>query len=337
VTQAPDRRVFIVLGLYRPDLDLLSRQLDSLVSQTYRNVEILVCVDGPHDPDLRAVSGGFSRFPVHVVEFDTRIGVHANFARGLRQAVAASRSAGDLFAFCDQDNSWHPTKLERQVACFSDPQTALCHCDARIVSRRGEVLAESLFEHETRPRSASFVDLLVMNSVTGMTTLFRRDVAEAAEPFPLLMSRHVLHDHWIALVASLLGSVRFIDAPLVDYTQHAENVMGARPWQGSPPRRGAPLGRRAYLRKCYREYIWRRRALDELRQMLGHTPGAAERLRGRSVRDLFDCDASPIAGPALTVAYLLRGPRRRADQTWRILRGRSLYCSARKRIHRQHV
>ena len=73
-----------------------------------------------------------------------------------------------------------------------------------------------------------------MNSVTGMTAVFRRDVAMAAQPFPLSGCRYILHDHWIALVASLLGSVRFIDEPLVDYTQHAANVMGAREWAGKP-------------------------------------------------------------------------------------------------------
>ena len=84
----------------------------------------------------------------------------------------------------------------------------------------------SLFEHESRSRSASFADLLIMNSVTGMTAVFRRDVALAAQPFPLSGCRYILHDHWIALVASLLGDIRFIDEPLVDYTQHAAQRDG---------------------------------------------------------------------------------------------------------------
>ena len=200
------------------------------MSQTHRNVEILVCADGLHDPDSRSVIASFSGFPVHNVGFDTRVGVHTNFARGLRQAVAASRDDADLFAFCDQDDVWHPMKLERQLACFADTRTSLCHSDAQIVSRQGDVLVSSLFAHEGRSRAASFADLLIMNSVTGMTSLFRRDVAIAAQPFPMSGCRYILHDHWIALAASLLGNVAFIDEPLVDYTQHAGNVIGARQW-----------------------------------------------------------------------------------------------------------
>lgn len=322
-----ERRVFVVLGLYRPDSILLSRQLQSLVTQTYQNIEVLVCPDGLHDEGVRAVVASFSAFPVHAVDFDERVGVHANFARGLRRAVAASRGDDDLFAFCDQDDFWHPNKLERQMAAFRDSRTSLCHCDARIVASGGDLVANSLFRHETRPNTASFLDLLVMNSVTGMTAVFRRDVAVSAEPFPLLISRHVLHDHWIALVASLLGSIQFIDAPLVDYTQHAENVMGARAWGENPPRRGLPSTRRKYLRKCYREFLWRRRALDELRRMFAHIPTAKDRLTETPVRDLFDCGARPTAGLRRSIAHLLHGERRQADQIFRIWRGRSLHCA----------
>lgn len=321
-----DRRVFIVLGLYRPDPDLLSRQLESLVTQSHRNLEILVCADGPHEDDSRAVVADFGDRAVHFVGFDKRVGIHANFARGLREAVAASQSDADLFAFCDQDDFWHSNKLERQVACFANTQTSLCHSDARIVSRHGDILVRSLFEHEARSRAASFADLLIMNSVTGMTAVFRRDVALAAQPFPLSRCRYILHDHWTALVASLLGSVRFIDEPLVDYTQHAGNVMGARSWRGSLPRGMSPSHRRAYLRKCYRQYTWQRRALLELRRALANAPGAGDRLSAKPVRALFDCDSSWPSGLVLSLSYRLRGEWRQADQIWRIWRGKSLYC-----------
>jgi glycosyltransferase involved in cell wall biosynthesis len=323
-----NRRVFIILGVYQADPILLSRQLESLASQTHRHLEVLVCPDGPLDPITRAVVEAFASFPIRVLGFDTRVGIHANFARGLREAVAASQSDSDLFAFCDQDDFWYPRKLERQVACFADEQTSLCHSDARIVSHRQDVLAESLFRHEARSRAASFADLLIMNSVTGMTSVFRRDIAIAAQPFPLSGCRYILHDHWLALVASLHGRVRFIDEPLVDYTRHSGNAKGAQEWQGSLRRTSPPRGR-IYIHKCYRQFFWRHRALDELRRMSAHIPGAKDRLFGSPIRALFDCDSSRMAGLALSFAYRLRRQRRQADQIWRIWRGKLLYCKFR--------
>jgi glycosyltransferase involved in cell wall biosynthesis len=327
LTAPPDRRVFIVVGLYRPDPALLNRQLDSLASQTFQNFEILAAADGPLDPDARAVVKDFVDAQIRLAESDVRAGVQANFARGLREALAHSHSETDLFAYCDQDDVWHPQKLERQVASFADPQVSLCHSDARIVSLRGETLATSVFEQEARSRRATFADLMILNSVSGMTAIFRRDVAVAAAPFPLSRSRYFLHDHWTALVASLLGKVDFIDEPLVDYTQHAANVLGARPWQRTPPRQRTSA-RRSYLRKCCREYLWRRRALQELRGSLGRDSAAAEKMFGWPVRALFDCGQGPVAGLAMSIAYYLQGERRQADQIWRLWRGKSLYCAS---------
>jgi len=324
-----DRRVLIVLGLYRPDLDLLSRQLQSLVVQSHRNLEIFVCPDGPLEPAARSLIEGFADRRIRILESGARVGVHRNFARGLNGAIGESRSDADLFAFCDQDDFWHPEKLARQIAGFADPQTSLCHSDARIVSQNGDLLAPSLFRHESRSRSASFADLLIMNSVTGMTAVFRHDVARAAQPFPLSGCRYILHDHWIALVASLLGNVRFIEEPLVDYTQHATNVMGARSWDGRFPRARAPSDRRAYLRNCFRQFSWRRRAREMLRRTLAEFPSARGRLAAEPSRALFDCNSAWAAGLLLSLARRLRGERRQADQMWRIWRGKTLYCSSR--------
>ena len=198
-----------------------------------------------------------------------------------------SRNDADLFAFCDQDNSWHPEKVARQVAIFDDPDTSLCHSDARIVARDGELIAPSMFAREARASDAGLADLLVMNSVTGMTAIFRRDVALAAQNFPLAGCRYVLHDHWVALVASLFGRTRFIADPLVDYTQHPDNVRGATSWSRGG-RRNVPLSQtRAYLRKSYREFLWRRRILEALRREFAHvTPAQIQLSEGNPRRIL---------------------------------------------------
>jgi hypothetical protein len=269
---------------------------------------------------------------MRIIEFERRVGVHKNFARGLNEAIVASGDKTDLFAFCDQDDSWHPEKLARQVAIFADPNVSLCHTDARIVSRDGEELAPSLFAYESRSRSSSFADLLIMNSVTGMTAVFRHDVAWAARTFPLSGCRYILHDHWVALVASLMGEVRFIEQPLVNYTQHAANVLGARSWQGSLRARRTSSERRRYLRNCFRQFSWRRRALIELRQALAGVPSAGH--GSESVDALFDCQSPLTAGLSLSLQSRLRGEWRQADQVWRIWRGKTLYCASDARRRR---
>jgi glycosyltransferase involved in cell wall biosynthesis len=328
---ATDPRVFVVLSLFRPDEELLDRQVRSLVGQSHRGIEVLACADGPLEGKAATLLAGIGDSRIRLVAFDRNVGVHANFARGLREALARSDRETDLFAFCDQDDFWHPTKLEQQVACLGDPDVSLCHSDARVVARDGRELAPSLFDYESRSRSATLTDLLVMNSVTGMTAAFRRDVARAASGFPLARSRYVLHDHWTALVASLFGRIHLIDKPLVDYVQHDDSVLGARSWgRGAGDRR--LCADRRYLLRCYRQYLWRRDAYGALRKAFADTPDVAARIGVAPVKRLFDCGASRYAGLALSLRYLMRGERRQADQVWRLERGKMLDCRRRERM-----
>jgi hypothetical protein len=61
--------------------------------------------------------------------------------------------------------------------------------------------------------------------VTGSASLFRRVVAEKAFPFPDTV---IPHDWWLAIHASLLGGIKYLERPLVRYRQHARNVVGAK-------------------------------------------------------------------------------------------------------------
>jgi hypothetical protein len=63
------------------------------------------------------------------------------------------------------------------------------------------------------------------NTVTGAATLFRAEMLEKILPFPKKIG-DAFHDHWIAIVGITQGELKYIDAPLYDYYQHAENIIG---------------------------------------------------------------------------------------------------------------
>ena len=67
--------------------------------------------------------------------------------------------------------------------------------------------------------------LLVANSITGAATLFRREVAELALPFPETPGMQ-FHDHWLGLVALAAGDIAYVDRPLYDYVQHGGAIFG---------------------------------------------------------------------------------------------------------------
>lgn len=134
--------------------ELLRRALASAFAQTYRQIEVVVVVDGPDEPTeelLRGVDDPRLRWMV------SRESVGGSEARN--QAVRAAK--GQWVAFLDDDDEWLPAKLERQLALLATvegPAVASC----RIITRtpradfvgpdRAPRPTEHLSEYLFRPR-----------------------------------------------------------------------------------------------------------------------------------------------------------------------------------------
>jgi glycosyltransferase involved in cell wall biosynthesis len=85
----------------------LSEALDSISAQTYRPLEIIVADDGSTDRTAE-VAESYGRPIIYVRQ--TNLGYWAAKNLGL------SAAHGDLIAFLDVDDLWHPEKLARQRA-----------------------------------------------------------------------------------------------------------------------------------------------------------------------------------------------------------------------------
>ena len=144
-------------------------------------------------------------------------------------------AAAEYVTLCDQDDRWHPDKVERLLGGIGGAR--LVYSDARLVDTSGDVLSPSYWT-DRRNNHTNFASLLLANSVTGAASLFRRDLLEDALPFPPVLA-DPFHDHWLAVVAMSLGEVAYIDAPLYDYTQHGsarDRALGRQPQApGRPP------------------------------------------------------------------------------------------------------
>lgn len=218
----PDRpgpRVAICMATYEPPEELLRIQLESVKQQTHGNWICLISDDRSSDEAferVKALTGDDPRFVVSRSE--SRLGFYRNFERALSMAPPSA----DFVTLCDQDDSWHPGKLERLLDGIGEAQ--LVYSDARIVSPGGELVKPSYWT-ERRNNYTNYASLLLANSVTGAASLFRRDLLDDALPFPPRLAR-AFHDHWLAVVAMSRGEIAYVDEPLYDYVQHGDAVIG---------------------------------------------------------------------------------------------------------------
>ncbi|MFU8945628.1 glycosyltransferase family 2 protein [Mycetocola zhadangensis] len=204
-------------------------QLTSILDQRFLPTEIIISDDASTDDTMEIAKRvlGRSKISVRFLRNRSALGVTKNFEQ------AALAVSGDIVVLCDQDDVWHPQRLERALAEFdARPELTLLFTDARMVNAEGEPLGYSLFdalEISSADRQAihsgtGFSTLLRRNVATGATMAFRRSLLDIAAPFPV----EWVHDEWLTILAAAVGQVDLLEEPLIDYRQHGGNQIGAR-------------------------------------------------------------------------------------------------------------
>lgn len=200
----------------------LREQLESILDQTWQDIEIVAYDDGSTDGTLSILE----QYPqVRTYRAEERGGVVVNFQRGI------SRATGRYVAFCDQDDIWLKNRLEASVTAMQQLERArgsdtpiLVHSDLCVVDKDLRTMAPSFYRSIGRdPGRYSFGRLLVQGAVTGSTCLMNRPLIGLAFPIP---ETAMMHDWWVALVAKVFGEIGYIDCPTVLYRQHGRNVIG---------------------------------------------------------------------------------------------------------------
>jgi glycosyltransferase involved in cell wall biosynthesis len=110
------KSVSIVIPTYNR-AGVIARAVESVLSQTYRDIEVIVVDDGSSD-DTAAVLARFGN-RIRLVR-QTNQGVSAARNTGIRVA------AGEYVAFLDSDDQWHATKLQKQIEALQKYGVGVC-------------------------------------------------------------------------------------------------------------------------------------------------------------------------------------------------------------------
>lgn len=206
----------------------VEEQVRSVLEQTLPPAQVVLSDDASSDGTVEIVRrlvtqhGGVE---LVVLENPEPLGVRRNVEQALRHCT------GDLVALCDQDDRWHPERLERVAAAFAaDPGLLLVHSDARLVDGDGRPFGAGLAatqrlspeERAELTGGRSLATLLRRSVVTGATVVLRRSLLDLALPVP----EEWVHDEWLAVVAAAAGRTVFLDEQLIDYRQHGGNQIG---------------------------------------------------------------------------------------------------------------
>jgi glycosyltransferase involved in cell wall biosynthesis len=132
----PSPLVSVVIPAFNA-ADSLSLTLDSVLAQTFRDLEVIVVDDGSTDRTYAVAQEAALRDP------RIRLVHQANAGVGAARNAALRLARGRYIAPLDADDLWSPHKLERQVARLESAglNTRLVYCWSRNIDRHGRVLS----------------------------------------------------------------------------------------------------------------------------------------------------------------------------------------------------
>jgi glycosyltransferase involved in cell wall biosynthesis len=229
--ESSTKSIDILMATYNGE-KFLTKQIESLLGQTFENWHLSLRDDGSTDRTVEILNKYKNQFPdkITIVEDKKgKLGACLNFGELLKYAKA------NYIIFCDQDDVWLADKIRLTLKkiklmekTYGRDVPILVHTDLIVVDENLNVLHKSLWKYQKLiPNLKDLNRLLVQNIVTGCTTMINKSLRELSVPIP---EEAIAHDWWLTLVASAFGKIDYIKQPTILYRQHEKNDMGAEKW-----------------------------------------------------------------------------------------------------------
>ena len=231
----------------------LAGAIESVLGQTFADWELMVVDDGSSDATPAIINRYHLTYPRKVKPiFQANAGVAAARNRGITAAT------GELVAFIDSDDLWHPRKLELQVAAFrAAGDVAFVYTGYDVIDSAGRVL--ETVRPDPRFQGDIYEKLWTeQNRILGPTILATR----------AMLHRIGLFDERLPLAENLdlrirlarAGPVAYVDQALYRYRRHSEAL--SVDWRAGLEQTRRLIDRYLADPKTPREIALRRKALS---------------------------------------------------------------------------
>lgn len=207
----------------------IKKQLDSILTQTQKVDEIVICDDGSTDDTISIIHGYQNQYPgiIHLYQNEVQLGSTKNMEKCL------GLTKGEIIFLADQDDIWLPHKVSTLCHFFeTHPGVDAVFSNAYVIND-SDVAEPNLFLWDIigfplhqLPRNINLFDFLcrVDNIVTGAGLAIKNVKPILSIPFPDV--KGLLHDGWLGLYFASQGKLQYCDEKLFQYRVHAAQQMG---------------------------------------------------------------------------------------------------------------
>lgn len=203
--------ISVVMTIYNRE-DYLEYAIQSVINQTYKNIEIIVVDDGSKTNYAERICSKYAQ---------CRYYYRSNSGSSASRNFGVSKANGEFIAFLDDDDLFLPQKLEVQIALLQSKLDIDCvHSSALIIDGNGVPTGEIIGASEDKAHKRSgyvFWNALGTWVVKSPTPLFRRRVFDVVLFDESILGGEDL-DFWWRVVYKF--KVLYVKEPLAYYREN---------------------------------------------------------------------------------------------------------------------
>ena len=226
------KKIYILMATYNGE-KYLREQIDSLLSQSYQNWQLIIHDDNSKDNTVNIIKEYINNNidKIKLINDDVSAGgAKENFTYLLKNIDKNY----DYIMFCDQDDVWSEKKIELtlnkmiEVEQNNANKSILIHTDLEVVNDKLETISDSMFMYQKLNLSNqySLTKISMENIITGCTMMLNKHLVVKIKDIP---REAIMHDWWIAIITlKENGIIEFLDNSTIKYRQHEFNTIGSK-------------------------------------------------------------------------------------------------------------
>ena len=206
----------------------IDQQIDSILNQTLKVDEIIVCDDGSSDRTIEILNQYSKNNPnlFKIYQNEQNLKSVKNFEKAIQLC------SGDIIFLSDQDDIWVNEKVEHYISYFDkNPNIKVLASNGYCINEKSEVEEKySIWDvpQFLREKKVSFtyykLITYISNIATGASMAFKKEIIKEILPFPILKGFH--HDEWIAIIASKKNTFELLNEKYFYYRIHSNQQVG---------------------------------------------------------------------------------------------------------------
>lgn len=207
------KKVAVVMSTYNGE-KYVAEQLDSILNQTYKNIEIVVRDDGSKDNTVKIIKEYQKKY--NNIKLVT--GKNLGFIKSFFELLKITES--DYYAYADQDDVWMENKIELAVNLLNeldDTKPNMAFGNSDYYDENMNLIGEG-----EKHRKFSFKSALFECVSQGMTMTINKKTRDYIVENP--PKTCFFHDWWTYLICIGLGNVVYSDVTTVKYRRMKTNA-----------------------------------------------------------------------------------------------------------------